>query len=335
MKKLRLAIIGCGGFVRGMHVPNIKANPKFTVQATMDVSEKAATDLAQATAAAYATTDVEKILSDPSVDAVLIATRHDSHADLTVRAARAGKHVLCEKPMALGVEEVKRVVRAVKESGVVYTVGYNRGLAPMILKARDLLAGDPHKRMIYHRIQAPFPEDSWTHDPLVGGGRFVGEGCHIFDLMSELVEAAPVSVYAAGGTFLDPRKVKIPDSAIVTIAYRDGSVATTLINSAGCGAFEKESTEIYCDGRAIHIANFQEMRYFGFEGQNCVTTRLDGVDKGHRTEIDLFADAVLDGKPIPNGLVKAARAAVISFKVGQSLERGLPVPVSADEYELA
>lgn len=333
MRMVRLGLLGCGGFARNMHVPNISKNPRLCIRATMDVDAKAARSMATEVGAEYWTDSLEEILGDDNIDAVLITTRHDSHADLSIQAARAGKHILCEKPMALSIDEVHAIVSAVKEAGVLYTVGYNRGLSPLVTKAKQLLREWDGKIMIYHRIQAPFPEDSWTHDPAVGGGRFIGEGCHIFDLMSVLMKSPPVSVFAAGGTFLDPAKVKMPDSAVVTLTFADGSIGTTLINSAGCSSFEKEATEIYCDGKAISILNFQTMSWHGMEGsEDGGRIELDAVDKGHMVELELFAEAVLNNAAPPNGLEQAAEAAVISYKVMESLRTGMPVPISETEY---
>jgi len=332
MRQVRIALIGCGMFFRGMHIPNLTKTPKFRVIATMDVSESAAQEAAQEAQADYWTCDLNRILGDQNIDAVVIATRHDSHADLSVSCADAGKHILCEKPMALNTQQCRAITDAVRRNGVKYTVGYNRGMAPLVTKARDLLSGLGGKKMIYHRIQAPFPADHWTHDPLVGGGRFVGEGCHIFDLFCELVQSEPVMVYAAGGIFLDPECVKIPDSATVTITFADGSVATTLISSAGCADFPKEATEVYCDHKAIYIHDFTEMSYYGFDGHNRIRVELDSVDKGHAIELDRFADSILNDTAPPNGLVQAARAAVISFKVDESIATGLPGTIRADEY---
>jgi predicted dehydrogenase len=266
------------------------------------------------------------------VDVVFIMTRHDSHAELSVKAAEAGKHVLCEKPMGMNREQCRAVAEAVRKSGVKYTVGYNRGMAPLVTRAGDLLAGMTEKKLIYHRIQAPFPAHTWTHDPVQGGGRFVGEGCHIFDLLCELVRAEPVSVYAAGGVFLDPAQVTIPDSGLVTIAFADGSAGTTLIASAGCAEFPKEATEIYCGGKAIHILDFKLMQHFGFEGAGERTIELDARDKGHTAEIDQLADAIANDTEPPNGPVKASRAAVISFMAYESLARGARLPLSRSDY---
>jgi predicted dehydrogenase len=332
MTKIRVAILGCGGFAQGMHIPLLKENKRYSIDAVMDIDQDAAKKCQELTGAKYWTNDAERVFSDPDIDAVFIITTHDSHAQFAIRSAEAGKHVFCEKPMALNIEDCQRVTEAVTKAGVKYTIGYNRGLAPLIQKAKSLLAEETSKMMLYHRIQALFPVDHWTHNPQVGGGRFVGEGCHIFDLFCEIVDKEPVMVYAAGGTFLDAEKVLIPDSSIVTITFTDGSIATTLIASAGCDDFPKESTEIYCNKKAISIENFRKMDYYGFEGHKQVSIDLNSVDKGQNVEIDLFADAVLNDVSPPNGLVKAARSAVISFKVNESVATGKPVTISSNEY---
>lgn len=330
--KIAVGLIGCGGFARGTHIPNLRANPKFVIRAAGDLDPGAARTVAEETGAAFWTDDPGRIFDDDGIDLVIISTRHDSHADLSVRAAEAGKHVLCEKPIGLDRAQCRAVAEAVRKNRVKYTVGYNRGLAPLVARAQDLLAGRPEKKLIYHRIQAPFPPDSWTHDPAVGGGRFVGEGCHIFDLLCRLAGSAPVSVHAAGGTFLDPARVRVPDSGIITINFADGSVGATLIASAGCAAFPKESTEIYCAGRAIHISDFRVMEYFGFEGQERVRVELGARDKGHALELDRLADAILNDTEPPGGPEIAARAAVISYLAGESLAAGIPLPVAESDW---
>jgi predicted dehydrogenase len=332
MNVLNVGVIGCGRFARGVHIPLLQKNPKYRIRAVGDIDGKLAAEIAQGFGADYGTGDIDELLRDPNIDAVFVVTRHDSHAELSVRAANAGKHILCEKPMGLSAEECRSVVEAVRRNGVKYTIGYNRGMAPLVSKARELLDTIDGKKMIYHRIQAPFPEDEWTHDPAIGGGRFVGEGCHIFDLLCELVGAPPTMVYASGGTFLDPEKVRIPDSAVVTITFADGSVGTTLISSAGCVAFPKESTEVYCSGKAIFVNDFKEILYSGFPEQEVTRFELDAQDKGQAAEIDQFADAVLHDTESPNGLVRAARAAIISYKVNESVSKGAAVPMSPDEY---
>ena len=332
MNKINVGLIGCGSFAKGVHIPLLKGNSKYKIQAVMDIDENTAKEAAAITEAVYWSTDLERLLKDPEIDAIFIVTRHDSHAEISIKAANAGKHVMCEKPMGLSKEECKAVADAIENNNVKYTVGYNRGMAPMITKAKDLLADLPYKKMIYHRIQAYFPENHWTHIPEIGGGRFVGEGCHIFDLLCELVNKPPVSVYASGGIFLNPEIVKIPDSAIITITFADGSIGTTLINSAGCSDFPKEATEIYCNNKVIYINDYTKMEYYGFDGHKKTCFEFDSVDKGHAIEIDRFADAVLNNTESPNEIYNAARAAVLSFKVNESIRTGAPVQISESDY---
>jgi predicted dehydrogenase len=332
VNQVRVGLVGCGGFARGMHIPNLRANDKFEIVAVCDTDPDAVRAAQALAGAGYATADIERLLADPTVDAVFVTTRHDSHADLSIRAARAGKHVLCEKPMGLNLAQCHAVAQAVRAAGVVYTVGYNRGMAPLVQQARAHLQAHPARKLIYHRIQAPFPPAHWIHDPDIGGGRLVGEGCHIFDLLCELVGAPPVQVYAAGGTFLDPALVPTLDSAVVTLTFADGSVGVTLIASDGCAAFPKEATEIYWGGRAIYLDNYQRMAIYGVSPSERQEVDLGEVDKGHRVEIDQFADAILHGVSPPNGLVTACRAALISYLAVESLQSGRPLGIDPNDY---
>jgi len=334
MEPVSVGLIGCGGFMRHMHLPNLLGSGEWRVAATCDTNLAAAEALRDAATAAYATDDPRRLLADPAIEAVIIATRHNSHAALSIAAAQAGKHVLCEKPMGLNEDECRAVVAAVQAARVCYTVGYNRGMAPLLVAARDLI-GDSHaRRLIYHRIQAPFPASDWTHQAEIGGGRFVGEGCHIFDLLCELVPAPPVAVYAAGGTFLDPALVRIPDSGIVTLTFADGSVATTLIASDGCARFPKESTEIFWAGRAILIDDFTRLAYRDLAPEGDRELVLPAQDKGHRDELAALARAIRGEGPPPNGLSPALRAALISFRVLDSLASGQPAPLAVDEWRV-
>ncbi len=329
--RINIGIIGCGMFARTIHIPNLKANPRFRIAATADVDSKAAEQAGELTGADYSCADADELLRDGGIDAVLITTRHDSHADLTVRAARSGKHVLCEKPMGLDISECRQVAQAVKQNNVCYTVGYNRGLAPMVARAGELLSGLNEKKMIYHRMQNPVPPDHWLLDPSAGGGRITGEGCHVFDMLCALAGSEPVSVYASGGSFV-PGGPDPSDSSAAVIKFADGSVGSALLMSRGCPSFPKEATEIYAGGRAIYINDFREMEYFGFEGRKSVKVSFDSQDKGHARELELFAAAVLNGQPPPNGPENAARAAIIGFKAAESIRTGKPQEIEENDY---
>lgn len=318
--KINVAIVGCGSFARGMHLPNMTENGKYNLYAACDIVEKAAEDVKEEYGLAYATTEYEKVLDDEEVELVVITTRHDSHAEQSVKAAEKKKHILCEKPMGLDYDECQRVVAAVRENGVKYTIGYNRGLAPLVMKARELLSGRKSPVIMYHRMANPVPAEHWLLDKGVGGGRFVGEGCHIFDLFSAVIQSTPIRLYAAGGKFAGQDTANTPDTGSVVISFEDGSVATLLLSSAGHTGIPKESTEIYCQDKGILIENFQKMKICGFPGEEDIT--LDEVDKGHKIEIDMLADAILNDTKPPNGLENALQAAVLSFKSVESIQTG-------------
>ncbi len=332
MRILKVGLIGCGSFAKGMHVPNLLASEYYTLHACCDLNESAAQTIHEQVNSSYFTTDVNKIFDDPEIDVVIIATWHDSHAELSIKAAQAGKHILCEKPMAMNMTECRNIAAAVRANNVKYTVGYNRGLAPFTRKAVELLKSETAKRMIYYRMQAPFPESHWTHNPAVGGGRFIGEGCHNFDVLCELIAAPPVAVYAAGGTFLDPDIVKIPDSASVTISFADGSVATVLINSKGCADFPKESLEVYCNGKVIALTDYLKMETFGFDSNYKTTLEAKTQNKGHSGEIKQLAEAIINDTEPPCGIIQATRAACISYKVNESLKTGKIITIDEHEY---
>jgi predicted dehydrogenase len=333
MDKVNVGFIGCGSFAQNMHMPLLLQNDKYSIIGLMDINELAAKQACKKFQGEYYTTDLDKLLNDESIDVIFITTRHNLHADLCIKVANAKKHIMCEKPMALNYEDCIKVAKAVRENNVKYTIGYNRGLAPLVTKAKQLLAGLDGKIMAYHRIQAPFPESHWAHIEKEGGGRFVGEGCHIFDLFCRIIGKNPVSVYAAGGIFLDENIVKIPDSATVTITFEDGSVASTLICSTGCADFEKEVTEIYCDNKAIYINGFKELEYYGFEGHEKIKIQHDSVDKGQRTELDQLADAILNDTRSPTGIDIALKGALISYKVVESIKKGKVIKISESEFE--
>ena len=331
MAKLNIGIIGCGRFASNA-LQYLLANPLYRVRAACDTINDAAEKIADRAGADYHTTDVDRLIDDKAIDAVFVMTRHDSHDSLTVKAANAKKHVFCEKPMALSIEGCKSIAKAVNDNGVIYCIGLNRRTAPMVVKARELLSMQKEKKIIYHRVQEPFPPDHWTHDHKIGGGRLVGEGCHSYDMLCELTGSPPVTIYAAGSTFLDPDIVKAYDSAAVTITFQDESVCVTIIASTGNEALPKEATEIYCGGKAIIINNFRSMECYGYEGRQRTEWIFDTVDKGFYIEYDLFAKSVLEGGPSPNGLTKAARASVISYKVKESIDTGKPIDICENEY---
>lgn len=244
------------------------------------------------------TTDVDALIQDEQIDTVFVLTRHNSHADLAVRALNAGKHVFVEKPLALTEEELDAVERAVADSGRLLLVGFNRRFAPLTAEVSSHLRGRSGPLSIVVTINAgAIPREHWTQDPDVGGGRIVGEACHWMDLARALTGAPiqDVQVVAARDRAGQP----VDDIAHLSMAFADGSTAAIHYLASGASSFPKERIECFFDGKTLAIDNWRRLRRFGVSGPWFERSRR--IDKGHEAEIQAWIRAVREGggAPIP------------------------------------
>ena len=185
VKTVNVAIIGCGN-IGTRHAENLKQLSEPNVVAFVDQDLDRAAHLRQTagTAAAVVTADARTALEDPNVDAVVIATHHDSHVPLAVAAARAGKHLFVEKPLALTNEGCREIEAAVRESGVQFVMGFQTRHAPLVRRARDWV---PQPRVVFGQIiVARWDDASWAQHPETGGGNVLSQGVHGFDLLAHL-----------------------------------------------------------------------------------------------------------------------------------------------------
>ncbi|MEA2826033.1 MAG: hypothetical protein QOG43_472, partial [Actinomycetota bacterium] len=209
-------------------------------------------------------------------------TPHDSHAELAARALRAGKHVFCEKPLALTMEELDDVEAAWKESGRVLFVGFNRRYSEAVAKVREHFAGGTGPLVITYRVNAgPIPKGHWYNDRRQGG-RLLGEVCHFIDTCDAIVGSDALDVIGLGSGPLD-------DDVILGLRYPDGSLATISYSSAGHSSTEKERIEILGRGRSATVVDFTALV---LDGSKVALTR---TDKGHQAEIRLFREALSTG----------------------------------------
>lgn len=312
MTPFNVALIGCGGFVRHTHLANLTSHERFRIRAAVDINLEAARSVAEAGGAAYWTDDAGRAMSDPAVDVVFIATPHHNHADLTIRAARAGKHIYCEKPMGLTEAECQAVAAAVGEHGVKYLAGYNRALAPFTLQARALLASLQAPMLIYHRFADWNPYGTgWLIDESLSGGRVIGEGGHALDMMCRLAGQDPVRLYAEGGNFAAPSPTRAPDSALITLGFPDGSSGVLFLSSVGNSAFPKEAVQITCANHTVVIDGFERMDVYAPGGAETFT--LPASDKGHRAMLDHAAEVFSGDAPAAVGIPEALRASRLTF----------------------
>ncbi len=245
------------------------------------------------------------------VDAIVVATRHDSHARLAIEALDAGKHVFVEKPLGLTHEELADVEAALSRrasagAAPVLMVGFNRRFAPHTRRIKALLGGVSGPKALVMTVNAgALPKDHWALDPEAGGGRIVGEACHFIDLLRHLAGAPITSARKAAMT--SPSG----DTASLTLDFADGSIGTIHYFANGARAFPKERLEVFCAGRVLQLDNFRSLKGFGWPGFSSM--RLMAQDKGHDACAAAFMEAVRSGGPAPiapEELFEVSRAAI-------------------------
>lgn len=286
---VRIGLIGAGNFATGTLLPALKSAGGVEYAGVVTAGGLSAGDVARRFGFEYAAADAAQLLKDESVDAVVIATRHDSHAELVIAALQAGKSVFVEKPLALSADELVRVVEAWRSSqGGQVLVGFNRRFAPHTRSVLEALPDPAVPRQIVMRVNAgALPDDHWTKQIDSGGGRIVGEVCHFVDLACCLAGDRPYWVYAS--SLGDGASPSLSESVAVTLTFLNGSVASISYTAVGDPAPGKELVEVHCGGRSWMIDDFRVLTTVA-DGR---TRTSKGVqDKGHTAEMAAFIDLV-------------------------------------------
>lgn len=323
--EVRLGVIGAGNYARQMLLPRLKGMKEVELVGVATSRGLNAWDAGQRYGFQYAASDPRQILEDPRVNAVVIATRHDSHAALAQAALEAGKHVFVEKPLATNEEELRALVAAAEAAGRHLMVGFNRRFAPLVQRARQTFAHRSQPLSMLYRVNAgAVPASHWMQDASEGGGRIVGEVCHFVDLMQHLCGAAPVSVFAAavGG---ETGSVPPEDVVTITLRFADGSIGTIHYFANGHRAVPKEHLEIYGGGRTFILEDFRHAR--SAAGPAVSRWKCRDQDKGQQAEIRAFVEAVRGGGPSPIPLSEAVLTTLTTFRALDSLRRFEELPV--------
>ncbi len=310
--KINVAVVGAGGFAKGTHLPNLQKLPDlYHIRAVVSGTGSNATETARQFDADYASTNYQDVLDDPDVDAVLICTRHNLHAQQAMQAAQAGKAIFLEKPMALNQAELDALMAVLEETQVPFMVGFNRRFSPAARRAQEIIEGRQNPLMILYRMNAGYiAPEHWTQTE-EGGGRMIGEACHIFDLFQYLIGAPVVEVNA---TAIAPQTEHIlaDDNVSVTLRYEDGSVATLLYSALGSADFGKEYMELYADGKVLVMDDYRSLRVHGSAAKGWMAA---AQDKGHFEELRAFAGSLSNRREAPITLESLYQTTKISFLV--------------------
>jgi myo-inositol 2-dehydrogenase/D-chiro-inositol 1-dehydrogenase len=329
--KLKIGIIGAGRIGK-VHAENIAFRiPEAELAAIADVNAEAAQRLAERSRGARAAGSAEELLRDPAVDAVLICSSTDTHADLIIAAARAGKHIFCEKPIDFSLSKIDRALEAVEKAGVKLQIGFNRRFDANFARVRKAIVngeiGTPHLLHIISRDPVP-PPISYVK---VSGGMFLDMTIHDFDMARFLIGDEVTEVYAAAGVRVDPEigKAGDVDTAIVTLRFANGVIGTIdncreapygydqrveVLGSAGSIATENCYPNSAVISTAESVRRDLPLNFF-------MERYLDSF----ANELRAFVEAVADDRPTPVSGADGRAPVVMALAARKSYEEGRPV----------
>jgi len=307
-------IIGAGNFTSSTIIPSMNAagaDLKYIASA----GGLSAKTLAKKGKVGFATSDYCEILNDSEVDTVIITTRHNLHASMTLEALQAGKHVFVEKPLCLNESELNNIIEEADHSGKMVVVGFNRRFAPLAEKMKTLLGKGP-KNIIATMNAGFIPPEVWVHDLETGGGRIIGEACHYIDLCTFLAGSMVKSVCM---TSMGVNPSENTDNASILLKYENGTNAVINYFANGSKSYPKERIELFSQEKTLVIDNWRLLTGYGVKGFKKAKSRLD---KGHKNQFKSFVDSIPAGNPsIPFDEIvnttRASFAAIESLKTGQ------------------
>ena len=314
----RVGFVGLGSYAKSVLLPAIRKVPgvSFTHVATSTgISARNAGERYGFTSMA---TDPAHVIDADDTDIVFITTRHNTHAELTVAALEAGKHVFCEKPLALDAEQLHAVVAACSRSLGILTVGFNRRFSPLLLKARDALRTRSAPLMMMYRVNAgEVPNDSWIQRE-EGGGRIVGEICHFVDSLAFLSGSVPIEVQAVKTGDQD-------DAVSILLRFADGSTGTIVYATLGDPSVPKEYIEVFSRGMVVQLTDF--VRLDITRGGRTRTTK-SAQDKGQKALIKAFLAAARGETDAPVALDQMAAVTETTFAIEEAVGTARAITVN-------
>ncbi|MEO8357342.1 MAG: bi-domain-containing oxidoreductase [Chloroflexota bacterium] len=327
-----LGVLGAGLFANSVLLPSIKRAGDIALVGIASSGGLHAQHSGKKFGFQYATSDDDEIINDPNINTVAILTRHDRHAELVVKALKAGKHVFVEKPLAINSEQLSVISRQLQKTDhCLLLTGFNRRFSPFAQSLSSFFFDRTEPMHVHYRVNAgAIPLNHWTQDPGVGGGRIIGEGCHFVDIITFLVGAVPVSVTAHAlpdnGAALSVSKGKYrEDNVSMTFTFPDGSIGIVDYLANGDKSFPKERVEVFCGGQIAVLDDFVSLQTVK-DGRK---KEVRGAqNKGWVDEWKVFAKSIREGgePPIPYeqliGVTRSTFAAVESLRKQEAIKFG-------------
>jgi predicted dehydrogenase/threonine dehydrogenase-like Zn-dependent dehydrogenase len=333
-ESIRLGLLGAGNFAVSTLLPAIKRLGGVELIAVSAANGSHARHAAEKFGFSSCTTDEQEILNNPSINIVVIATRHHLHARQVIAALSSGKHIFCEKPLCLNEEELGQIVAAVtdrasdggtgKSHAPHLMVGFNRRFAPLAVRMKSFLQEVSEPLAIHYRVNAGFlPADHWLNDPQQGGGRILGEVCHFVDFLCFLTNSSPVEV--------ETRSLPNPgrysnDNIVCSLRFANGSQGTISYLANGDKSFSKERIEVFGGGTVAVLEDFRRLELIR-GGKKRVLRSLLRQNKGHSGEWEAFVAAIKSGGESPIPMPEVVTTMLATFALEDSRTSGKPVAI--------
>jgi predicted dehydrogenase/threonine dehydrogenase-like Zn-dependent dehydrogenase len=322
---LALGVLGAGNYALSTFLPTITKVGGIAPVGIVSASGVSASHAAQRYGFGFAASDPDVLIDDPAINLIAVLTRHNQHTPQTLQALKAGKHVYCEKPLAINKRQLNQMEKALKKGNQpLLMLGFNRRFAPLAVQLKGFVDKRQEPLYAHYRVNASLiPPEHWINDPKVGGGRIIGEGCHFIDFLTFLVGANPVEVTTQG---LPDNGKYSEDNVVITFEFPDGSIGVVSYMANGDKSFPKEHLEVFTGGRIAVLHDWRKLELVE-KGRRKVIRNILRQDKGHKDAWRTFLEAVQDDQapPIPyDQLIGVTRA---SFAAVESLRNGKPVPI--------
>ncbi len=319
--RIEVGFVGVGSFAQTVHLPNLKKLSNFYhLRGICTRQAVKAKYFAQRFKAEIATTDYHDLLNDPKINLIMITTRHNLHAPMVLAALRSGKNVFVEKPLCLTSQELEDIEKTLQNQKLGYSpilmVGFNRRFSPFARKIKEMIKGHHSPLVINYRVNDSYlPPSHWVNTS-EGGGRILGNACHMFDLFCYFTESEAEKIDAI--SLASPDKFYLPsDNFIASIKFKDGSIANLTYTTEGDSKLPKEYMELYSEGRVFIIDDYRTLRVLGAKGN----WQMRYQNKGHQEELEALASA-LHQRRWPFSFQEIKEAMRISLEVDKQIRQG-------------
>lgn len=313
-----IGFIGAGSYAQSHLLPNIPKDKSVSLEGVMTNTGVSSRSVAEKFGFRFCTGDEKQIFENTDINTVFIATRHDSHGDLVIKALENGKNVFVEKPLCLGTEDLERIaeiLRSGQSNSPRLMVGYNRRFSPLAARLKSCFKEGP-MAMTYRVNAGAIPADSWIQDMESGGGRIIGEVCHFIDFLTFLNGSLPSCVH--GFAMKDP--LNLNDIVNISLKFANGSIGTISYFSNGDKSLPKERVEIFANGVAAVLDDFKKLAVHSHG--KIKEEKLMSQNKGQKEEVSLFIRSVLENTDDLIPLEDLLNTSLVSFKVLESIRTG-------------